>query len=61
MLNATMCAVTRVICVLMETNQTDTGIQVPEVLRPWLPPDLHNEIPFIRKPLPSPDSKCKKI
>lgn len=60
MLNATMCAVTRVICVLMETNQTDTGIQVPEVLRPWLPPDLHNEIPFIRKPLPSPDSKSKK-
>ena len=28
MLNATMCAVTRVICVLLEQNQTETGIQV---------------------------------
>ena len=25
MLNATMCAVTRVICVLLEMNQTETG------------------------------------
>ena len=28
MLNATMCAVTRVICVLLEMNQTETGIKV---------------------------------
>ena len=28
MLNATMCAVTRVICVLLEQNQTETGIKV---------------------------------
>jgi len=27
MLNATMCAVTRVICVLLEMNQTETGDQ----------------------------------
>ena len=52
MLNATMCAVTRVICVLMETNQTDTGIRMPAALRPWLPPDIQDEIPFIRPPLP---------
>ena len=37
MLNATMCAVTRVICVLMELNQTETGIKVPEILKPWMP------------------------
>ncbi len=37
MLNGTMCAVTRVICVLMELNQTETGIKVPEVLKTWMP------------------------
>jgi len=62
MLNATMCAVTRVICVLMETNQTDTGIKMPEVLRPWLPPNIQEEIPFIRPPVPrdSENPKNKK-
>ena len=38
MLNGTMCAVTRVICVLLELNQTEEGINVPEVLNPYLPP-----------------------
>jgi hypothetical protein len=28
MLNATMCAVTRVICVLLEMNQTETGLKL---------------------------------
>lgn len=28
MLNATMCAVTRVICVLLEQNQTESGVTV---------------------------------
>ena len=37
MLNATMCAVTRVICVLLELNQTETGVTVPEILKPWMP------------------------
>jgi seryl-tRNA synthetase len=37
MLNATMCAVTRVICVLLELNQTETGVKVPEILKPWMP------------------------
>ena len=32
MLNATMCAVTRVICVLLEQNQTETGIKVMAIL-----------------------------
>ena len=32
-----MCAVTRVICVLLELNQTDEGINVPKALRPWMP------------------------
>jgi len=50
MLNATMCAVTRVICAVLETHQTETGILVPSVLRPWLPPALHTLIPFIHPP-----------
>jgi len=37
MLNATMCATTRVICALLELYQTDTGIKVPEVLKPYMP------------------------
>ena len=38
MLNATMCATTRAICVVLENNQTDEGIVVPEVLRKYMPP-----------------------
>ena len=37
MLNGTMCAVTRVICVLLELYQTETGITVPEPLKKWMP------------------------
>ena len=51
MLNATMCATTRVICVILENYQTETGITVPEVLKPFMPPDLQDEIPFV-KPAP---------
>ena len=33
MLNGTMCAVTRVICVILELYQTETGVKVPEALK----------------------------
>jgi len=36
MLNATMCASTRVICAILENNQTEEGIVVPEMLRPYM-------------------------
>lgn len=36
MLNATLCATTRVICCIIENYQTDTGIIIPEVLRVYL-------------------------
>jgi len=36
MLNATMCASTRVICCILENNQTEEGILVPELLRPFM-------------------------
>ena len=36
MLNSTLCATTRTICAIMENYQTDEGVVVPEVLRPYL-------------------------
>lgn len=51
MLNATMCATTRVICAILEVHQTETGIKVPEVLREFLPEDYRDLIPFV-KPAP---------
>lgn len=37
MLNATMCATTRVICAILENYQTTDGIIVPEALREFMP------------------------
>lgn len=51
MLNATMCATTRVICAILETHQTDTGIKVPEVLQKYMPDEYKTEIKFV-KPAP---------
>ncbi|XP_076762550.1 seryl-tRNA synthetase [Xylocopa sonorina] len=59
MLNATMCAVTRVICAILEVHQTDTGIKVPKILAQFLPPEYENEIPFV-KPAPIDESNDVK-
>lgn len=40
MLNATMCATTRAICVILENYQTEEGVQVPEALKPFMPPGM---------------------
>ncbi len=37
MLNATMCATTRVICAILENYQTDDGVLVPKVLQCYMP------------------------
>ena len=37
MLNATMCATTRVICAILETHQQEDGVKIPEALRPFMP------------------------
>lgn len=37
MLNATMCAVSRTICAILENYQTDEGVVIPEALRPYFP------------------------
>lgn len=51
MLNATMCATTRVICAILETHQTETGVKVPEPLKKYMPEKFRDEIPFV-KPAP---------
>ncbi len=50
MLNATLCATTRVICCILENFQTPEGVLIPEVL-----------IPFMNKAFVSDDSKGRKI
>merc|ERR1712088_1080101 len=59
MLNGTMCAVTRVICVLLELNQTETGVKVPEALKNWMPSKYQDEIPFVN-PAPIDEAETKK-
>lgn len=54
MLNSTLCATTRVICCILENFQTESGVTVPEVLRPFVGKDF---IPFVRDP---PKLKVKK-
>eukprot|EP00172_Hildenbrandia_rubra_P004173 Plantae.Rhodophyta-Hildenbrandia_rubra.ctg7950.p1 GENE.Plantae.Rhodophyta-Hildenbrandia_rubra.ctg7950~~Plantae.Rhodophyta-Hildenbrandia_rubra.ctg7950.p1 ORF type:complete len:481 (-),score=100.14 Plantae.Rhodophyta-Hildenbrandia_rubra.ctg7950:314-1756(-) len=57
MLNSTLCATTRVICCILETFQTDTGIRVPEILQPFLGRDF---IPFVQDPPKLKVSKSSK-
>ncbi|EUB56711.1 Serine--tRNA ligase, cytoplasmic [Echinococcus granulosus] len=47
MLNATMCATTRVICAILENYQTTDGIVVPEAIREFMPEALKEKIPFV--------------
>eukprot|EP00339_Tiarina_fusa_P005133 CAMPEP_0117023352 /NCGR_PEP_ID=MMETSP0472-20121206/17438_1 /TAXON_ID=693140 ORGANISM="Tiarina fusus, Strain LIS" /NCGR_SAMPLE_ID=MMETSP0472 /ASSEMBLY_ACC=CAM_ASM_000603 /LENGTH=480 /DNA_ID=CAMNT_0004729447 /DNA_START=74 /DNA_END=1516 /DNA_ORIENTATION=+ len=48
MLNATLCATGRGICCLLETHQTEEGVVVPEVLRPYM--GGKDFLPFVRGP-----------
>lgn len=59
MLNATMCASTRVVCAILENNQTDEGIIVPDVLKQYMPDDFSEVIKFV-KSAPIEDEKAKK-
>ncbi|CAB9506020.1 Serine--tRNA ligase [Seminavis robusta] len=49
MLNATLCATGRGICCLLETHQTEDGIVIPEVLRPYMAGKEF--LPFVRGPM----------
>lgn len=59
MLNATMCATTRVICAILENFQTEDGVTVPEPLRRFMPPGINEKIPFV-KPAPIDEQESKK-
>ena len=43
MLNSTLCANTRTICCILETYQTDEGITIPDVLKPYMKMDSIKE------------------
>lgn len=47
MLNGTMCAITRVICAILEVHQTPEGVNIPEALQPFLPEKYSKFIPFV--------------
>uniref|UniRef100_A0A673M270 serine--tRNA ligase n=1 Tax=Sinocyclocheilus rhinocerous TaxID=307959 RepID=A0A673M270_9TELE len=59
MLNATMCATTRVICAILENFQTEEGIIIPEALKAFMPPGLTEMIKFV-KPAPIDQEASKK-
>lgn len=46
MLNGTLCAVTRVICCILENYQTKDGVRIPKVLQEFMPPKFREFIPF---------------
>jgi len=57
MLNSTLCATERTICCILENYQTDKGIRVPKVLKPYLAPYLEglsdpDLIPFVKEAPP---------
>jgi len=61
MLNGTMCAVTRVICAILETGQTETGVKVPEPLKKFMPEKYRDEIPFVAAaPIDEAETKKQK-
>ena len=47
MLNSTMCAVTRMICIILENYQSDKGIIVPLSLRKYMPKRYCELIPYM--------------
>jgi len=51
MLNATMCALTRQICAILEYYQVEDGIIVPDILKASMPEMWREKIPFV-KPAP---------
>ncbi|KAK1898317.1 Serine--tRNA ligase cytoplasmic [Dissostichus eleginoides] len=59
MLNATMCATTRVMCAILENYQTEEGIVIPEKLQPFMPPGMTEIIKFV-KPAPIDQETTKK-
>jgi len=49
MLNATMCATTRVMSVILETYQEEGGVRVPAPLQAYMPEKWKEFIPFVKE------------
>ncbi|KIW98482.1 serine-tRNA ligase [Cladophialophora bantiana CBS 173.52] len=47
-LNGTLCATERTLCCLVENYQREDGIEVPEVLRRYMPPGTPDIIPYTK-------------
>lgn len=57
MLNGTLCATERTLCCILENYQTEEGLRVPEVLRPYVGTDF---IPFKEEEKPKEKKKEEK-
>ena len=55
MLNGTLCATERALCCILENYQTEKGLNVPEVLRPFVGTDF---IPYLEELLPKTNLKA---
>lgn len=61
MLNATMCAITRTICAIVENYQTEEGVCIPPALKPYMPPGLNEFVKYVKPaPIDEPSSKKQK-
>merc|ERR1712048_613841 len=49
MLNATMAATTRCICAILENYQQEDGVLIPEALKPFMPLQYQDKIPFVKE------------
>jgi len=49
MLNATMCATTRVMCAILETYQEEGGVRVPNSLQCYMPAKWREFVPFVKE------------
>ena len=59
MLNATMCAITRTICAIVENYQTEEGVSIPPALKSFMPPGMDEFVKFV-KPAPIDEDAAKR-
>ncbi|RMD43133.1 hypothetical protein DV735_g2032, partial [Chaetothyriales sp. CBS 134920] len=60
-LNGTLCATERTLCCIVENYQTEDGIRIPDVLKPYMPPGTPDVIPYTKDlPKDAAPQKTKK-
>ena len=58
-LNSTLCATERALCCLLENYQREDGVEIPEVLRRFMPEDLQDGLlPYVNE-LPKDSTSLK--